>query len=571
MKTKFNLLKLDMYSKRTSFFFNDQEKIGSFFGFFLTIVYIFASLGLFINQIFLAIKRDEFKVYDTKMHAQEMPYIDVNTSNFYFAFGLEDPETSNRFIDESIYIPRIVYVNKIKINDEFVTINQKVLEYEKCNVKNFGENYQHLFIKDELKNSYCLKNFDFNVTFAGGYKYERMTYIRIRIYPCVNNSDNNSSCKSQDEIDHFMSSGYFSIIIKDFGLNPSNYSIPVLPTLQDLYTTIDKRIIKNYILNFGITEIHTDTGIFSEKKEVKKYLQYRNELQTFFFRNEEEYYNGKSVILVQIKLDDTLVVQTRSYIKISDILSRIGGYMQLMNTVFLLLTSFLNKFHCELKIINSIFNFNLKQNKVIIKFRTLKAQNLSSNSRINKISIFSPKKSLDNLNRLENDNKSKINLIYKDNEFSNISSDLNICVDKKNDSNLIKINKNGNSVPLKNLKLNYSKANNGSNLNLKENSSNFHHQNLRKNHFDITYQEANILKDFNDHIKLSIFDYFCINKDSKEYKLFSLGNSFYKKKLDIVHIFTLISIIENILINNNNNNEIFSLYEEIESSNGEKK
>ena len=569
MKEKLNFLKLDMYSKRTSFFFNDQEKIGSFFGFFLTIVYIFASLGLFINQIYLAIKRKEFKVYDTKMHAQEMPYIDVNTSNFYFAFGLEDPETSNRFIDESIYIPRIVYVNKIKINDEFFTENQIVLEYEKCNVKNFGENYQHLFIKDELQNSYCLKNFDFNVTFAGGYKYERMTYIRIRIYPCVNNSDNNFTCKSQDEIDHYMSSGYFSIIIKDFGLNPSNYSIPVLPTLQDLYTTIDKRIIKNYILNFGITEIHTDTGIFLDKKEVKKYLQYRNELQTFSFRNEEEYYNGKSVILVQIKLDDTLVVQTRSYIKISDILSRIGGYMQLMNTVFLLLTSFLNKFHCELKIINSIFNFNLKQNKVIINFKTLKAQNLSSNSRTNKISIFSPKKSLENFKRIENDNKSKNYLIYKDNEFSNISSGLNICVDKKNDNNLIKINKNGNNVPLNNLKLNFLKANNGSNLNIKEGGGDFLHRNLRKNHFDITYQEANILKDFNDHIKLSIFDYFCINKDSKEYKLFSLGNSFYKKKLDIVHFFTLISIVENILINNNN--DIFSLYEEIESSNDEKK
>lgn len=100
-----------------------------------------------------------------------------------------------------------------------------------------------------------------------------------------------------------------------------------MPTLQDLYTTIDKKIMKNYILNFGITEIQTDKGIVNENIKVKKYLQYRKELQTFTFRDEQDYYSGKSVILVQLKLDDTIHVQKRSYTKISDVFSRIGGYI----------------------------------------------------------------------------------------------------------------------------------------------------------------------------------------------------------------------------------------------------
>ena len=272
------LFNFDMYSKRTSFFFNNQEKITSNFGFFLTLVYIISSIVLFIYQIIIAIRRNELKVYDSTIHAQEMPSITVNSDQFYFAFGLEDPTTSNRFIDNSIYIPKIVYIDKVKINNEFKTAEQRILEYEKCDVRKFGHNYQHLFIKDELNNSYCLKDTDFNITFAGGYKYERMTYIRIRIYPCVNTTENNNSCKSQEEIDHYMSSGYFSIILKDFGLNPSNYSFPTAPVLEDLYTTIDKKIIKNYILNFGITEIHTDEGILQENMNIQRYLQYRKEL-----------------------------------------------------------------------------------------------------------------------------------------------------------------------------------------------------------------------------------------------------------------------------------------------------
>ena len=270
MKEKLNHLNFDMYSKRTSFFFKNQEKIGSYLGYLLTLTYILASILLFIYQIILAIHKKELKVYESTIYAQEMPSISIDSNQLYFAFGLEDPETSNRFIDNSIYIPKIVFVEKVKINDKFETIQQKTLEYEKCNVENFGKSYQHLFIKDELNSSYCLKDFNYNLTFLGGFKYERISYICIRIYPCVNSTENNNTCKPQEKIDSYMNSGYFSIILKDFGLNPTNYSFPILPTLQDLYTTIDKRILKNYILNFGITEIHTDSGLFQEKIKTVK-------------------------------------------------------------------------------------------------------------------------------------------------------------------------------------------------------------------------------------------------------------------------------------------------------------
>ena len=309
MANKLNYyLNFDIYARSPNFYFKKHDKINTCFGTLLTLVYIIVSLTFFIYQSIITIQRKNFKVYDSTIYGQEMPFIDLNSNILYFAFGLEDPQTMSRFIDDSIYVPKIVFVDKAKINDELVTVYQQNLEFEKCNVINFGENYQHLFLEDELNNSYCLKKFDQNLTLAGWYKYERFSYIRIRIYPCVNSTEINFSCKSQEEIDRFMSSGYFSIILKDIGLNPSNYSIPVLPTLQDLYTTIDKRIYKNYILNLGVTEIHTDIGLFQESIKKQKYLQFRKGMETFTFRDEEEYYQGKSVIIAQLKLDDNINV-----------------------------------------------------------------------------------------------------------------------------------------------------------------------------------------------------------------------------------------------------------------------
>jgi len=537
-KNSFRFPSIDMYSKRIGFFYNGHEKISSFFGLFLTLAYIFVSFTLFIYEIIKSIQREELRVYDSTMHGTELPSIDINSDKFYFAFGLEDPSTSSRFIDDGIYIPRIVFVDKVKVNDELVTANQITLEYEKCNVEKFGENYQSLFIKHELDNSYCLKDTNFNLTLAGGYKYDRMTYIRIRIYPCVNSTENNYSCRPQEVIDRYLSSGFFSIILKDFGLNPLNYSVPILPTLQDLYTTIDKSMMRNYILNFRVTQINTDIGIIKEDIKKEKYLQYFKELQTFTLRNEKDYYNGKSVILVQMKLDDTILIQTRHYTKISAIFSRIGGYMQLMNTAFLLLSTIINKLHSNFKVINSIFKYSLKENKIILKFFPLK-EFTTLNSKNNNNCLIISSNNFKN-EKLELD-RNKNNLMN-----SNLSSFLNISEYKNNPDIKSKktVFRNNSFVPNENSKINSA---NSINSNLKQKCENI--INIKKDNIQINYFDNRIKLSYTpkDYISLNIFDYiFCKKNEkmSKLIKLYNLSKIYYRKKMDIVHIFTLLCILE---------------------------
>jgi hypothetical protein len=546
MKSKFNYFFFDIYSKRTGFFYNNNEKIGSLFGLFLTFVYAIASIALLIHYFILTIQRKEVKVYDTSIFAQKMPSINIDSNNLYFAFGIEDPINSLRYIDETIYYPQILFIDRIKVDGHFVTITKKNLEYERCKEENFGRNYQHLFISGELNNSYCLKDFNYNLTFAGGYKYEKMTYIRIKIFPCKNTTDNHYHCKSREIIDYHLTSGYFSILIKNFGLNPSNFTVPVLPTLQDIYTTIDKRILRNFIINFGVTEIHTDVSIFNENIEKVKYLQYRDNFQTFQYRENKDYLDGKELCVTQLKLDDTIIIQRRAYTKLSDIFSKVGGYMQLINTAFSLLTLITNRFQTEIKLLNSIFNFNIKEKKMGLKFRSLDQQSknhLTSNKNL----IFSSKKSLKNIEFDNSRSKNKLN--YIDINCSNVSSILNAS-DNKNtpNDNLSKGINTKNTLNLKSFD-NFKKT-------FKSNDS------LPKININIDSNEIKkcdtIL--FKEHIKLNLFEILCYTKKSKKLKdieLFKLGNSFYKKRMDIVHVFTLLIITEKVLIKNNENKSLF--------------
>ena len=147
---KINIFDFDIYSRRISFFFNGKEKIGSFFGFFLTIIYIISTIALFLFYSIRTIKRTEVRAHDSTMHAQGIPSIDINSSLLYFAFGLEEPISCVRYIDETIYYPIIYYVNQEKENGILVTKEKINLNLERCNATKFGAKYEDLFSQDEL-------------------------------------------------------------------------------------------------------------------------------------------------------------------------------------------------------------------------------------------------------------------------------------------------------------------------------------------------------------------------------------------------------------------------------------
>ena len=558
----------NIYSKRIGFFLNGKEKIGSYFGISLTIIYILSSIILFIYYINYIIQRKQMNVYDSKIYSKDIPIIEVNPNLIYFAFGLED-KSSNRFVDETIYFPKILFFDRTKINGEFQNIERRELEYEICNKDNFGEEYKQFFKEDELNNSYCLKNY--NLTLLGGYKYDRMSYFRIKLYPCLNNSDNKNHCKPQEEIDQYLKGGYVSIITKDIGLNPSNYNFPIIPTLQDLYTTIDKKIFRDYIIYYGITEIQTDIGFFFEDIKIKKYLQFRKETSAFCFRNESEYYEGKAMISIAFRLDDLINIQKREYMKIKEVFSIIGGYMQLLSALFNLLTFLSNKFIPHLKIVNGIFNFNLKQNKMIMKINSVKDLNLTYFSKnCNDCIIFPSSK-----NKIKKNNYNNINNIS-----NNISNNTLIGIDNNENSpviNIINKKKNKNSVVhksdnSKNFLMDKKNKRNSSHVSRHqspEKSINSQKQKYihrigsyypnklesieekRENDYESGKYINKILKEIIDHININMFEYYCLKSLSKkrnEIELFNVGLSLYKKRMDIVNVFTLLLLTEKYLL-----------------------
>jgi hypothetical protein len=549
----FNLFYFDIYSKRISFFYQRKEKISSIFGLILTITYILVSIILFIYYLIIIIQKKELIVYDSKMYSKETPILNANSTHIYLAFGIENSSSSIRFIDETIYYPQILYIDRVKRNGEFYTAYKEELPYERCDQENFGEDYQKFFSKGELNTSYCLKKF--NVTLAGGYKYDKMSYIRLKILPCVNNTENKNHCKPKEVIDKYISGSYLSLLIKDIGLNPDNYSYPITPTIQDLYTTIDKKIFRDFILYYGLTEIQSDTGIFGEDIKTQQFLRYRKHFESFYFIDKEPYVTGKEICVLQIRLDDSIEVQRRTYTKLSEIFSKIGGYMQLISTVFSILAIIANTIGPEIKILNGIFNFNIKNNKMIIKVGSLRDFNIKNCSFKSKDLIYFPIKKSKRSAKALNDNNNINNMSYKCFIDSNKNEKvppitiinnkheetrLNIEHDKIHKTQIPKLAISLAKDRKKNKRDIYSLISPQSKISyyIKDNTKNQTHEGTS--------------------INFNFFEYYCLRKISKmkkEIELFRRASNLYRKRMDIINVFTLLLLTEKKLLNIDSENK----------------
>lgn len=585
-----NIFDFDIYARRISFFFNGKEKIGSLFGFVLTFLYIIILIILFIYYFIRVIKRKDVKTDDSIMYAQGIPTIDINQNLLYFAFGLEDPKSFSRYIDETIYYPIIYFINMEKENGTLVTKKKININTERCKVEKFGENYKNLFSKDELNNSYCLQ--DYNLTLAGGFNYDIFSYIRIKIHPCVNTTENNFHCKPQNVIDSYLSSTYFSMVIKDISLNPLNYTVPVLPTIKNLYETLDKSIYREFLIYMGIIEVHTDMGLITNNIKKKNYLQFRNLHSSFFFREESDYHTDKEIFVAQIRLEEYVHVQKRIYTKISEIFSIIGGFMQFISNIFIILTILTKNVNIEKKLLNNLFNFNMKQKKIILSIKYSKKLNYCVPSEKN-LNLFIPYEASKSLNPYQNNssnNNSKIlNGIYLKNNNSffkikktptgNIGQKLNEIKkkiksnDKDNDNNVVKNIKeisrnNRNSMIEQNFNKSRQLLCKDTELNEDQMNNRIYIKKYKKNCYDnfnigLSCDKNESLSELN----INIFDYFCrfgkmINK-KVDIKLFTFVDNFYRNQMNIINFFNIIFYID-IMLAQQTNKKINFLNEIIE-------
>ena len=563
-----SIFDLDIYSRRISFFFRGKEKISSKFGFFLTLLYIIISIVLFLHYFIRTISRENVTSSDSTIFTDSLPSIQLNPELFNLAFGLEHPTKISRFIDETIYYPKAVYYENVKQNGFFVNRIKQEIKIGKCGELKDENKFKSLLGKDDLNNSYCFIDYDFPL--KGGYKYNEIGYIKINIYPCVNKS----YCQPKEVIDKFFENNHFSLLAKDTALIPNNYTNPGMDVLLNTYTSIDKLMKKDYIIKFALTEIETDSGFFLQNIRKDKYLKYMKDFDQFFFVESDYLFSGNEILTLTIRLDDNIYFQKRTYTKMAEVFATTGGYMQLLYTVFGLISILTKKMNIEKKLLNSLFYFNIKQKKVILSIEYKKKLNyVTSKSFIEKTDNPIKETSEISKNNYKNKNINFIPYLAKKSpiikQYSKMKSDKNnknklLSIPRKSvsfarDDQIHKIINGQNDASIDGLINNsiISKNNLAKHTSIQPNKTYDNKKNeLNKAQINRIYirskskESDNSVKYEKDNvcnIKFNIFQYYCLWRYTNRnihIELFKFAYNFFKSQMDIINFFNIIILTQ---------------------------
>ena len=399
-KINYKFLKnIDIFGKNIELFYKGKNKKNTLFGSLLTISYGLIYLAFFLYKLIRMLQKKDFIFYDKYAYLDEQPIMNITNENFYGGFALEDPNSYDPFIDETIYYPK-AYFKIAKRDGENWDWKIKDIELERCHIDKFGSFYQDKFKSKTLNTLYCFK--EVNEQFIGHFSYDYYSFFFIEFYPCINTTENNNHCKPLEKIDYYLKSTFISFQLQDIELTPQNYKSPARARDQDIYTTVGKKLFQEIHIYFQIVNIETDLDIlgFSEFQQVRsqKYLKYDSTIQMVNLLEQDIYETGISFCNVTIKLSEKILNEKRRYTKLIEVLRDVGGFTEVILSVFQIISYFSSNILYELSLINNLFEFDIDKKLILIRKNQNSIIGNNNNAIYDPVKVYSPK----NQNRILN-------------------------------------------------------------------------------------------------------------------------------------------------------------------------
>ena len=362
---------IDMFGKEPELYYKTRPKKTSWIGRILSFSFVLIYFAFFIYKFIKMLRRVDVTFYDTFTYASSPPIVPITHENFYIAFALEDPNSYDPFINEGVYYPKASFKRAEMKGDQF-DWQVVPLEVEKCNLNKFGKNYQNLYKNIDLDNYYCFKDIN-NFNLEGHFSYLQYSFFYIEFFPCVNNSNitDGNKCEPKEIIEYYLDNTFVSLEMEDIELTPKNFEKPIRERNVDVYTTVGAKLFEELHVFFEVVNIETDMDWFGfdEFENIKSqiYLKYD---ETFIMSNiiqKDVYKTGEKFADVTFKLSENMRTQRRVYTKFVTILGDVGGFMEVIFTLFRIISSFSVDILYEVSMVNRLFNFDLTKKNVVLK------------------------------------------------------------------------------------------------------------------------------------------------------------------------------------------------------------
>ena len=530
---------IDLFGSDVDIYYKGRPKRNSWIGRIFTLLYAGIYIFFLILKLVKMANKEDVTFYDTNAFNGEPPNIQLNHEIFYSGVALIHPQNLKPYVDPSIYNVKITHITGIKDGFSFRYV-PNVLPIEICDINKFGSNYKELFSKKDLKNLYCIKNI--NQQLQGHQTYDIYSYYNIQFFPCVNSSTNNNMCASKDNITQLLTKFGVTFSMQDIDLTPQDYKNPINHRLKEVSLTVESNMYMEVHSFWKVINIETDEDIFglgtSNNIRKEKYLKY-DQAQILYSNGKLDLDNpGVPLVSFTVGLSEQELTETRTYPTLIAVIGDVGGFMEVIFSVFSVLAAILTETLYQKSLVNHLFSFDLDKKLVLVKQNNIKPLKKSTN--INKHNMIEKESNAKDINQIAKHIK-KVNT-QKTIDLANSKSKQNIILFSKKTSGYSSI------FDMKVKSSHMSKANGDSQL---ENSSRiFKNKNniFKIKDIDInidldkTVKENNNNKDENIITRIELNQFkpkFCYKKKREHFEkiLLEEGMKIILKKLDVQNLF----------------------------------
>jgi hypothetical protein len=345
------ILMADIYGSKPVLKVGRLESFKTRFGTLLTFISILSMFSAFIYFSLDLFSNNNPKLVLSIRNIFNPPKYHLSNENYGFAFGLQDINTYNQFIDEAIYQARAFQKTATRVpigNTTEFQWDVMPLEISRCSLDKFPEVFHDLFQFSPLSDMYCLKNNSFDID--GTFLNDHYSFLYIELHECRNTTDNiNNPCKPKEVIDEVLAGAFFAFSHTDITIDPTNFTNPNQNYNGDSYTTISNKYFKEMHHFVKQITIETDRGFLLTDTSSKVFLK------DDYIKEMIDFRESTNFLSYTFKLSTLVETYGRSYKKIQNVAAEVGGIIELISVLSIILSYFYNKAKFNELIINELF------------------------------------------------------------------------------------------------------------------------------------------------------------------------------------------------------------------------
>ena len=307
---------MDLFKTPVYFFVNSRSKTSTKFGSFLScLVYAFMVYSFLFSNMYLRINP---AVIDQLGQQHHRNAINFDNSNFSLAMSLNDEDGTN-FIDPTMFSfhLRLRTLQSFEGIQGYVETIYDDKTMHPCSPEDFPGNPQ-MFKDLALTNALCLDNTSLKL--EGYWDENRLTYIKIWLNLCINDTNTSIVCKPKADIIKFLKGKYFGIYYQDYSFDLKNYSAPVKKNYRYDYQLVTPQMRKEVSLFIRQTELLNDDNYFFNDDQMLSYYQ-----KDFLTLDFEEIKEDGMLNTILIYASNIKQSSSRKYQKFAEVLASLGG------------------------------------------------------------------------------------------------------------------------------------------------------------------------------------------------------------------------------------------------------